>query len=39
MNDISKMMFENHLRSVSRAASQRLGTLRKAWYLQRLGIF
>ena len=27
----SKMTFEKHLRSVSRAASQRLGILRKAW--------
>ena len=27
----SKMTFEKHLRSVSRAASQRLGTLRKSW--------
>ena len=27
----SKMTFENHLRSVSRAASQRLGILRKSW--------
>ena len=27
----SKMTFENHLRSVSRAASQWLGILRKSW--------
>ena len=27
----SKMTFEKHLRSVSRAASQRLGILRKFW--------
>ena len=27
----SKMTFEKHLRSVSRAASQRLGLLRKSW--------
>ena len=27
----SKMTFENHLRSVSRAASQRLGILWKSW--------
>ena len=27
----SKMAFEKHLRSVSRAASQRLGILRKSW--------
>ena len=27
----SKMTFEKHLRSVSRAASQRLGILRKYW--------
>ena len=27
----SKMIFEKHLRSVSRAASQRLGILRKSW--------
>ena len=27
----SKMTFEKHLRSVSRAASQRLGNLRKSW--------
>ena len=27
----SKMTFEQHLLSVSRAASQRLGTLRKSW--------
>ena len=27
----SKMTFENHLCSVSRAASQRLGILRKSW--------
>ena len=27
----SKMTFETHLRSVSRAASQRLGILRKSW--------
>ena len=27
----SKMNFEKHLRSVSRAASQRLGILRKSW--------
>ena len=27
----SKMTFEQHLRSVSRAASQRLGILRKSW--------
>ena len=29
----SKMTFEKHLRSVSRAASQRLGILRKSWQL------
>ena len=27
----SKMTFERHLRSVSRAASQRLGILRRSW--------
>ena len=27
----SKMTFENHLRSVSRAASRRLAVLRKSW--------
>ena len=27
----SKLTFEKHLRSVSRAASQRLGMLRKSW--------
>ena len=27
----SKMTFEMHLRSVSKAASQRLGILRKSW--------
>ena len=27
----SKMTFEKHLHSVSRAASQRLGILRKSW--------
>ena len=27
----SKMIFEKHLRSLSRAASQRLGILRKSW--------
>ena len=27
----SKMTFERHLRSVSRAVSQRLGILRKSW--------
>ena len=27
----SKMTFEKHLRSVSRAASQKLGILRKSW--------
>ena len=27
----SKMTFEKHLRSVSRAASQQLGILRKSW--------
>ena len=27
----SKLTFEKHLRSVSRAASQRLGVLRKSW--------
>ena len=27
----SKMTFEKHLRSVTRAASQRLGILRKSW--------
>ena len=31
MNQKSKMIFENHLRSVSRAASQRIGILRKSW--------
>ena len=29
----SKMTFEKHLRSVSRAASQRLGVLRKSWHV------
>ena len=29
----SKMTFEKHLRSVSRAASQRLGILRKSWHV------
>ena len=29
----SKMTFEKHLRSVSRAASQRLGIFRKSWRL------
>ena len=29
----SKMTFENHLRSVSRAASQRLGILMKSWHV------
>ena len=29
----SKMIFERHLRSVSMAASQRLGILRKSWQL------
>ena len=29
----SKMTFEKHLRSVSRAASQRLGILRKSWWV------
>ena len=29
----SKLTFEKHLRSVSRAASQRLGILRKSWRL------
>ena len=29
----SKMTFEKHLRSVSRAACQRLGTLRKSWWV------
>ena len=28
---VSKMTFEKHLRSVSRAAFQRLGILRKSW--------
>ena len=28
---VSKMTFEKHRRSVSRAASQRLGILRKSW--------
>ena len=27
----SKMIFEKHLRLISRAASQRLGILRKSW--------
>ena len=27
----SKRIFEKHLRSVSKAASQRLGSLRKSW--------
>ena len=31
----SKMTFEKHLRSVSRAASQRLGILRKSWHVFR----
>ena len=31
----SKMPFEKHLRSVSRAASQRLGILRKSWHVFR----
>ena len=30
-----KMTFEKHLRSVSRAASQRLGILRKSWHVFR----
>ena len=30
---VSKLTFEKHLRSVSRAASQRLGILRKSWRL------
>ena len=34
----SKMSFEKHLRSVSRAASQRLGILRKSWRILRLDI-
>ena len=29
----SKLTFEKHLRSVSRAASQRLGILRKSWWI------
>ena len=29
----SKLTFEKHLRSVSRAASQRLGILRKSWHV------
>ena len=29
----SKMIFEKHLRSVSREASQRLGILRKSWHV------
>ena len=29
----SKMTFEKHLRSVSRAASQKLGILRKSWHV------
>ena len=29
----SKMTFEKHIRSVSRAASQRLGILRKSWHV------
>ena len=29
----SKMTFEKHLRSVYRAASQRLGILRKSWHV------
>ena len=29
----SKMTFEKHLRSVSRAASQRLGIMRKSWHV------
>ena len=29
----SKMTFEKHLRSVSRAASQRLGILKKSWHV------
>ena len=29
----SNMTFEKHLRSVSRAASQRLGILRKSWHV------
>ena len=29
----SKLTFEKHLRSVSRAASQRLGILRKSWWV------
>ena len=31
----SQMTFEKHLRSVSRAASQRLGILRKSWHVFR----
>ena len=31
----SKMTFEKYLRSVSRAASQRLGILRKSWHVFR----
>ena len=31
----SKMTFEKHIRSVSRAASQRLGILRKSWHVFR----
>ena len=31
----SKMTFEKNLRSVSRAASQRLGSLRKSWHVFR----
>ena len=34
----SKMTFEKHLRSVSRAASQRLGILRKSWQETSLGV-
>ena len=32
----SKLTFEKHLRSVSRAASQRLGILRKSWQVDKL---
>ena len=29
----AKMTFEKHLRSVSRTAAQRLGTMRKSWHV------
>ena len=35
----SKMTFEKHLRSVSRAAFQRLGILRKSWQYSMIDCF